>query len=98
HEEGADLRLGGFAGHDDAHGGAHFLTGQVLAVGDLVERCLDIHHAALRPLKSLAILRKFCRSAWPFSEAMLSGWNCTPCSGSVLCCMPMISPSSVVAV
>ena len=29
---------------------------------------------------------------------MLSGWNCTPCTGSVLCARPMIRPSSVSAV
>ena len=25
--------------------------------------------------------RKFFNSRWPCSEAMLSGWNCTPCTG-----------------
>ena len=25
--------------------------------------------------------RKFFRIGWPCSEAMLSGWNCTPCTG-----------------
>ena len=28
-------------------------------------------------------------------DAMLSGWNCTPCTGWVLCMTPMITPSSV---
>ena len=42
--------------------------------------------------------RKFCSSAWPFSEAMLSGWNCTPCTGWVLCITPWMTPSSLVAV
>src|SRR5690606_16000154 len=98
HEEGADLCRRGFARHDDAHDAAHFLAGQVLAVGDLVEGCLEVHHAAFLPLKSRAMLRKFCSRACPFSEAMLSGWNCTPWIGRVLCCMPMIRPSSVVAV
>src|SRR5690606_17252061 len=89
HQECADLAGGGFAGHDEAHHAAHFFAGQVLAVGDLAQSCLDIHYAALCWLKSRARFRKFCSSAWPFSEAMLSGWNCTPCSGRVLCCMPM---------
>ena len=37
-------------------------------------------HAGTRA-KSSRVSRKFCSSAWPFSEAMLSGWNCTPCTG-----------------
>ena len=28
---------------------------------------------------------------------MLSGWNCIPSTGELLCLMPMIIPSSVVA-
>src|SRR5690606_1502803 len=98
HKEGTDLAGRGFAGHNDAHDRAHFLASEVAALGDLVQGLLDIHQAAFFPVKSRAMLRKFCRRAWPFSEAMLSGWNCTPCTGSVLCCMPMMRPSSVVAV
>ena len=37
--------------------------------------------------------RKLASSSWPCSEAMLSGWNCTPCTGCVLCCRPMMMPS-----
>ena len=36
--------------------------------------------------------------SWPYSEAMLSGWNCTPWIGSVRWARPMISPSAVSAV
>jgi len=43
-------------------------------------------------------LRKFFKIVRPFSVRMLSGWNCTPQMGSVLCRTPMISPSSVSAV
>src|SRR6185312_4314436 len=32
-------------------------------------------------LRHRASARKLARSAWPFSEAMLSGWNCTPWTG-----------------
>ena len=28
-----------------------------------------------------AMSRKFFKIEWPCSEAMLSGWNCTPCTG-----------------
>jgi hypothetical protein len=42
--------------------------------------------------------RKLASSSWPHSVAMDSGWNCTPWIGRVLCCTPMISPSSVQAV
>ncbi len=42
--------------------------------------------------------RKFFKIVRPFSVKMLSGWNCTPQIGRVLCFTPMISPSSVSAV
>ena len=42
--------------------------------------------------------RKFRSSAWPCSEAMLSGWNCTPWIGRCCGARPMIRPSSVSAV
>ena len=48
--------------------------------------------------RSRGDLRKFSSRAWPFSEAMLSGWNCTPWTGWVLCITPWITPSSLVAV
>ena len=35
---------------------------------------------------------------WPCSEAMLSGWNCTPFTGNLRWASPMIRPSSVQAV
>src|SRR5262249_52693584 len=45
-----------------------------------------------------AISRKLASRAWPCSEAMLSGWNWTPCTGCFLCCSPMMRPSAVRAV
>ena len=42
-----------------------------------------------------ACFRKFSSSAWPCSDRIDSGWNCTPSIGSVLWRTPMISPSSV---
>ena len=59
--------------------------------GAPVSRCGG---AGARPASS----RKLASSACPCSEAMLSGWNCTPCTGWVLCCSPMIRPSAVLAV
>ena len=85
HEEGADLARRRLAVHDDVHDRAHFLAGQVLPRGDLAEGALDVHQAAFLQVEVAASrLRKFWSSAWPFSEAMLSGWNCTPCTGKRL--------------
>ena len=38
--------------------------------------------AGSRASRRAAMSRKFFRIRWPCSEAMLSGWNCTPCTGS----------------
>ena len=61
----------------------------VETVRDLVDEGFQISHQ-----RALASSRKFASSAWPCSEAMLSGWNCTPWT-AVLCCSPMMMPSSV---
>src|SRR5690606_40900539 len=106
HQERADLRGGRPALHDDLHHLAHFGAGQVPAVGEPVERPFDVHcrrpfarlQATRAALNSAAILRKFCTMACPFSDAMLSGWNCTPWIGRSRCCRPMIWPSSERAV
>jgi hypothetical protein len=42
-KEAADLRLGGLAGHELAHDSGHLRVRQVLAVGDRLNGCLDIH-------------------------------------------------------
>ena len=42
--------------------------------------------------------RKFLINAGPSGVRTLSGWNCTPSMGSVLCRTPMISPLEVLAV
>ena len=44
HQEGPDLRVSGLAGHDLAHDALHVLEGEVLAVGDSGQGCLDVHH------------------------------------------------------
>ncbi len=50
------------------------------------------------PVQFVPSFRKFFKIWRPFSVRMLSGWNCTPQMGKVLCRTPMISPSSVSAV
>src|SRR5712692_1634019 len=55
-----------------------------------------------RPLdafQAAAMSRKLRKIRWPCSEAMLSGWNCTPCAGSMRWASPMTrSPVSAVTV
>ena len=46
----------------------------------------------LRPrsaFQAAARSRKFFSIRWPCSEAMLSGWNCTPCTGKLSCIRPI---------
>ena len=40
---------------------------------------------AVATFHSAAMSRKFFSIRWPCSEAMLSGWNCTPCTGKRRC-------------
>ena len=57
-------------------------------LGDRIAAQIDLHHRT----------RKFFSMAWPCSVRMLSGWNCTPSTASVVWRTPWISPSSLVAV
>src|SRR5262249_26258831 len=93
HEEAADLGRRGIARHQHVEGGPGFVACQGLAAGRLGYEGFEICHAG-----APACWRKFFNRAWPCSEAMLSGWNCTPWMGLVLCCRPMMMPSSVSAV
>src|ERR1700743_2856515 len=52
-------------------------------------------HQALREAASFDCFTKFSSSAWPCSDRIDSGWNCTPSTASSLWRTPMISPSSV---
>ena len=45
-----------------------------------------------RRFRRAASARKFLSSSWPACDAMLSGWNCTPCSGRSRWTRPMIEP------
>src|SRR5690606_18591304 len=63
------------------------------AFDGLGDQGLEAAHAA-----TCARSRKFFSMAWPCSEAMLSGWNCTPSIGRSRCLSPMIIPPSSQAV
>ena len=101
----ADLRRRRLAGHDDVERGFGVAVGQRLAGGEAGEERLQVvgHVGAVRrrapgALLPRAIARKLASNSWPCSLAMLSGWNCTPKTGSVRWRMPMTRPSSVQAV
>src|SRR3989338_4450808 len=85
-----NLRRGELPAHDVLHQLAHLGERQVVAV-DQTGQCLRIVHY-------FAPSRKFFSRSCPCSVRMDSGWNCTPCTASVLWRTPMISPSSVQAV
>ena len=97
HEEPAHLRRRRVARHHRVERGG----GLVLARAARRRRrlpssalnCGDVGHAAT--LSAGGEARKLRSSAWPPSEAMLSGWNCTPWIGRSRWARPMISPSSV---
>src|SRR5690606_8434171 len=86
HEEGADLRVGALAGHDQAHHVLHLGGGQVQLGDHPVEGFLDVHQRT-----PPCCLRKLASSSWPCSVRMDSGWNCTPSMFRVLWRRPMIS-------
>src|SRR5262249_37996462 len=99
HKEAADLRRRRIAGHQDVEGLRRLVLVEGAPGGDGSEQRLEVGHAtALLGAFSPASRRKFPRRRWPCSEAMLSGWNCTPWIGSVLWATPMIKPFSVSAV
>src|SRR6202035_5187430 len=100
HEEASHLRLRGVARHHAVEGERGLVLAQPLAQGELPEQRLEVAgrlaHAAT--LCAAARRRKLRSRSWPPSEAMLSGWNCTPCSGRSRWASPMMMPSSVSAV
>src|ERR1019366_2088987 len=106
HQQGADLRGRGFAGHDDGERGFGLVSGKRLPAGEFPECRFQVLRHGVRAdqaaragaLEKRAMARKLARIRWPCSLAMLSGWNCTPWIGKSRWCMAMISLSSVHAV
>ena len=88
HEEARNLRWRGLTGHEHVEGRFCLLPRERLAVGGLGDQGFELAHR-FTPARS----RKLRRTSWPCSDAMLSGWNCTPCTFLDLCCSPMMSPS-----
>src|SRR5262249_47577707 len=86
-QERREVVLRHLAGHDRVEGARRLPGIEHGAVDDALEERI---HA-----RSRASLRKLASSAWPFSDAMLSGWNCTPCTGWLLCITPWMTPSSL---
>ena len=80
YQERGDLIGLDISGHDRAESLRGFIGAQrrsmVQAMESMLE-CVVAAHAGTRE-NSCAMVRKFLSSAWPFSLAMLSGWNCTP--------------------
>ncbi len=90
-QECTHLRRGRARVHDDLERARRLLAAKVAAFGENGEDLLDGVGAHIPS-------RKFLSSWWPCCEAMLSGWNCTPCVLWVLCDRPMMIPSPVSAV
>src|SRR5690606_5220801 len=68
--------------HDDLKRMRRFLTRQRMPLRELADIGLDgVDHVSST---------KFLSSACPCSDAMDSGWNCTPNTGCSLCWSPMI--------
>ena len=63
-----------------------------------VGRRMDQGFKGVTHARTGTMFRKLRSRACPCSDAMLSGWNCTPWIGRVRCCRPMIVPSSKSAV
>ena len=102
HQEGAHLRGGRLAGEQQVERGLGLGAGERAAGGDRGEDGLQrlAHPTAAGSRRAGALARqaaarsrKFRMIVRPPSEAMLSGWNCTPWIGKVRCESPMISPS-----
>src|SRR5690606_17842501 len=101
HQERAHLRRRRIARKDNVESGLRLFYGKGFARRDPGDQRLEVglfsaHAAAL--LSGRVRSRKLRSSACPCSDAMLSGWNCTPWIGSDLWLRPMITPSAVVAV
>jgi len=101
----APSAMGGFARHHAVEGVRRLVARQRVAGRDLGDKALNrrsqrllMNLAAARSIPLRGQFEKILSIWWPCSDAMLSGWNCTPCTGSVLCESPMIRPSSVSAV
>src|SRR5581483_8489887 len=84
-QEPADLRGSRLARHDRVHHRARLRAVERASVEEKCERFLD-HR-----------LRKLRQSSGPSGVRTLSGWNCTPSTGSERCRTAITSPSSVVA-
>ena len=91
-QDAGDLRLRDLAAHDLAHQRQHLVV-KDFALLDQARQCLlRSDHGYFFPS------RKFFSMSCPCSVSIDSGWNCTPCTASVLWRTPMISLSSVHAV
>ena len=88
-EQRRDLRLGRAAFHDLGHRGRGLLAREVLAPHQLLDEC-GKHRAYPRRSTKLRRMRR------PSPVRIDSGWNWTPCTGSVRWRRPMIVPSSFV--
>src|SRR6185437_2158062 len=97
HQERAHLRWRRVTGHHYVESGGAVVFAQALAGGEANKDGFEINfgHAAIAACAASS--RKFLSSECPATEAMLSGWNCTPCSGRSRWAMPMTRPSSVQA-
>jgi hypothetical protein len=86
-----------FPRREAAHQIVGVVLGQRLAVQQPVEERAQARPAVGR-IHDAVIRMKFAIRRSPSGVSTLSGWNCTPSSGSVLWRTPMISPRSVCAV
>ena len=72
-QETADLAGRRLAFEENLEGGCRLGAGERAVGGGGDHRLQVIAHAG-----TFAVSRKFCNSWWPCSEAIDSGWNCTP--------------------
>ncbi len=107
-KEGAELCWRHLARQNPVEGRLRFTLAEACAGENLGDERLEILHQVTMPralasrrslrFQASASLRKLPTSIAPFSEAMLSGWNWTPCTGRARCDRAMIMPSSLTAV
>ena len=89
-QERGDLGRRGVAGHHLHHRHVRLLAREVAPLDELLDRARDHRPASMA--------RKFSIRRRPCGVSTDSGWNCTPCVGSVRWRTPITSPSGVCAV